>query len=307
MMRSQHAKELTANNYQNTVATVNHAVSTQLMSDDVNSSRSLAWLSVTTTSWACLGLWEPAGAQPGGLRIAGSYDRGAQARPQIGERYRSTQFPPSACFPASAQDGGPDIVLTLPIATTNRAWGVLALALPITAHLSLTLEYVGMWAALLGSALDRGELTASLTEQSETLRLGYERERILSQTVRELGCPVIPLVNELLLVPLIGLIDSERSGFIMSAVLQGIEQSRARAVLIDVTGVPLIDTQVANVLIQLARSAALLGSQVIMVGVRPEIASSMVGLGVDLSHLLTFPTLAVALNKLQQERRARMA
>ncbi|MFL5803360.1 MAG: STAS domain-containing protein, partial [Roseiflexaceae bacterium] len=73
-------------------------------------------------------------------------------------------------------------------------------------------------------------------------------------------------------------------------------------VLLDITGVPMVDTQVANTLIQVARTASLLGSRVILVGIRPEIAQSIVGLGIDLESLATQSTLAAAVEAIQYER-----
>src|SRR5262249_22640418 len=114
-----------------------------------------------------------------------------------------------------------------------------------------------------------------------------------------LGCPVIPLLQHVLLIPLVGAIDSNRAQQIIEAVLDGVSSYRASDVLLDITGVPLVDSQVANSLIQAARAAVLLGARVILVGIRPEIAQSIVGLGIDLSHIASQPTLAAALRTLR--------
>ena len=141
-----------------------------------------------------------------------------------------------------------------------------------------------------------------MTEQQATLHAAYDRERTLSQTIRELGCPIIPLMSGVLLVPLIGAIDSQRAQQIISAVLEAIAGQRAQTVFLDVTGVPIVDTQVASSLIQTARAAMLLGARVAMVGIRPEIAQSIVGLGIDLSHLKMYSDLASAISMLQLRR-----
>jgi len=86
----------------------------------------------------------------------------------------------------------------------------------------------------------------------------------------------------------------------LETVLQGVSDHQAQTVLLDITGVPMVDTQVANTLIQVARTAALLGSRVILVGIRPEIAQSIVGLGIGLVSLATQPTLAAAIAALQR-------
>jgi rsbT co-antagonist protein RsbR len=82
--------------------------------------------------------------------------------------------------------------------------------------------------------------------------------------------------------------------------LEGVSSYKAKTVLLDITGVPLVDTQTANSLIHMARAVTLLGAMIILVGVRPEIAQSIVGLGIDLKHIATQPTLEAALEMLQR-------
>jgi rsbT co-antagonist protein RsbR len=96
--------------------------------------------------------------------------------------------------------------------------------------------------------------------------------------------------------PLIGVIDSERAAILTHSLLQAIEQHRARTVLIDVTGVPLIDTQVAALLLEAAAATKLLGAQPVLVGLRPELAQTIVGLGLDLSVLITHTDLQSGIN-----------
>ena len=137
----------------------------------------------------------------------------------------------------------------------------------------------------------------------QTLQNAYERERGLANIVRELGSPVIPLLPEVLLIPLVGVIDSRRAQQIIDAVLQGVSSHQATTVLLDISGVPLVDTQVAHSLLQITRTASLLGARVILIGVRPEIAQSIVGLGINLHQFATQPTLAAAVQSLLKERK----
>jgi len=153
----------------------------------------------------------------------------------------------------------------------------------------------GAIATLLGAALERDSL-------QRTLREAYDRELRLANIVRELGSPVIPLLPNVLLIPLIGAIDSSRARQIVEAVLEGVSSHQATTVLLDISGVALVDTQVANSLIQAARAARLLGARMVLIGIRPEIAQSIVGLGVDLSQIATQPTLAAAVRLLLKER-----
>jgi anti-anti-sigma regulatory factor len=180
---------------------------------------------------------------------------------------------------------------------------VLALSVPLWLEPQLALKgrIGGMyqWMTLLANAIDYQSLQAALTERQAQLQLSYDRESALAQTVRDLGSPVIPLMPGVLLVPLIGVVDSQRAQQISERVLEGISAMQATVVLLDVTGMPLIDTQVANTLIQTARAARLLGASVGLVGVRPEIAQSIVGLGLQLPGTRAYATLASAIQVLQ--------
>jgi anti-anti-sigma factor len=133
-------------------------------------------------------------------------------------------------------------------------------------------------------------LQQALCEREQTLlelKEALHTRDLLSRTVRELSSPVLPVHDDVLVMPLIGVIDSERAALLTQSLLQAIEQHQARIVLIDVTGVPLVDTHVAAVLLQAAAATKLLGVQAMLVGIRPEVAQAIVGLGVDLSILIT--------------------
>jgi anti-anti-sigma regulatory factor len=157
-------------------------------------------------------------------------------------------------------------------------------------------------AAFLAVALEREELLRSVAEQQETLRVTYDRERALATTVRELGSPIIPLLPGVLLVSLVDGLDTDRAQQLLERILQGVSDTQVTEVLLDITAVPLVDTQVANSLIQTTRATTLLGAYVTLVGIRPEIAQSIVELGIDRSNLQTQPSLAAALQVLQRRR-----
>jgi len=304
MMRAQRVIDLAERSYLDSLVQINYHVSTHLLAEELDTTHQLTWLGQVGVRWGCLGLWtESDSDRPPALMVAGFYSRDTNTETLLGNRYVAAHFPPTQRQPVSARDGGPDLVVLLPVRTATRDCGVLALCTPIEGHLALALDYMGMWATLLGSALDRGSMVGSMKEQQETLRIAYERERALAQAVRELGCPIIPLLPGVLLIPLIGVIDSDRARQILESVLQGVSDHQAQTVLLDITGVPMVDTQVANTLIQVARTASLLGSRVILVGIRPEIAQSIVGLGIGLESLVTQPTLAAAIAALQYERK----
>jgi DNA-binding LacI/PurR family transcriptional regulator/anti-anti-sigma regulatory factor len=303
MMRAQQVVDLAERAYLDGLVQTNYRISTRLLAEELDTTQQLTWLGQVGVQWGCLGLWTESDSDgPAALTVAGFYGRDTNTEALLGNRYMAAHFPPTECLPVSARDGGPDMVVLLPVRTAARDWGVLVLCTPIEGHLSLALDYMGMWATLMGSALDRGSMVASMKEQQETLRIGYERERALAQTIRELGCPIIPLLPGVLLIPLIGVISSDRARHMLESVLQGVSDHQAQTVLLDITGVPVVDTQVANTLIRVARTASLLGSRVILVGIRPEIAQSIVGLGISLESLATQSTLAAAVEALQYER-----
>ncbi|WP_232218831.1 DICT sensory domain-containing protein [Chloroflexus sp. Y-396-1] len=118
-----------------------------------------------------------------------------------------------------------------------------------------------------------------------------ERQGTLEETIAQLGAPVVPLFEGVLLLPLIGSIDSRRSQYIMEHLLSGIAEYMADVVIIDITGVPMVDTAVANHLLQTIRAARLLGTQIIITGIRAAIAQTMISLGIDLGDVRSRGTL----------------
>jgi rsbT co-antagonist protein RsbR len=114
-------------------------------------------------------------------------------------------------------------------------------------------------------------------------------------TIHELSVPVIPVSADTLVMPLVGALDSSRLGQLQMQGLQALEQGSARTLIIDITGVPVVDSQVAQGLLMMVHSAQLLGAEVLLVGIRPEVAQTIVGIGIDLQSLPTFRDLQIAL------------
>jgi rsbT co-antagonist protein RsbR len=114
-------------------------------------------------------------------------------------------------------------------------------------------------------------------------------------TIRELSIPVLPVSHDTLVMPLVGALDSARISELQTRALAAIEQSRARRLLLDITGVPVVDTHVAQGLVQAILATRLLGAEPILIGVRPEVAQTLVALGVDLADVHTEASLASAL------------
>jgi anti-anti-sigma regulatory factor/HAMP domain-containing protein len=129
--------------------------------------------------------------------------------------------------------------------------------------------------------------TADLEGALANLRASIGEREQLNATIQELSSPVLPVFEGVLVMPLVGAISSSRANLLITSLLHAIEQHRADFVIMDVTGVPIVDTQVAKALLQAADAAQLLGTRTILVGLRPELAQTIVGLGLDLSALVT--------------------
>jgi rsbT co-antagonist protein RsbR len=118
----------------------------------------------------------------------------------------------------------------------------------------------------------------------------FDRERVIRQqqtAIRELSTPVLQIRERLLLLPIIGVIDTQRARLVTENLLRSIRANRAKVVVMDVTGVATIDSKVANHLIQTVTAAKLMGASVIVTGLSAEVAQSLVALGIDLTKLNT--------------------
>jgi rsbT co-antagonist protein RsbR len=121
-----------------------------------------------------------------------------------------------------------------------------------------------------------------------------ERERAIeaqSRLIQELSAPIVPIHKGVLVLPLVGTIDSRRASQIMESALEKIVAYQADVLILDITGVPLVDTGVANYILQMARAVTLLGSKVVLVGIGAEIAQTIVQLGVELHDMTTLANL----------------
>ncbi|SDK83956.1 STAS domain-containing protein [Nonomuraea jiangxiensis] len=124
------------------------------------------------------------------------------------------------------------------------------------------------------------------------------REEIIQRQNRqllEISTPVVRLWHRVLAVPLIGTLDSARAQIVMESLLQAIQDNEAAVAIIDITGVPTVDTAVAQHLMQTVAATRLMGADCILSGIRPQIAQMIARLGIDLSEIITRSSLADAL------------
>ena len=139
-----------------------------------------------------------------------------------------------------------------------------------------------------------GKVTRDLTER----RAAEEKIRRQTQEILEMAAvPVVQVWEGIVLVPLIGTLDSQRTQQLMERVLNRVTETNSPVALLDITGVPSIDTQTAQHLIETTAAVRLLGAEVILTGIRPAIAQTLVHLGIDLSNITTRASLGAGLRR----------
>ncbi|MEI1420216.1 RsbT co-antagonist protein RsbRA [Bacillus cabrialesii] len=130
------------------------------------------------------------------------------------------------------------------------------------------------------------------TEIFNQYSISWEKTVTLQKiALQELSAPLIPVFENITVMPLVGTIDTERAKRIMENLLNGVVKHRSQVVLIDITGVPVVDTMVAHHIIQASEAVRLVGAKCLLAGIRPEIAQTIVNLGIDLSQVITKNTL----------------
>lgn len=136
----------------------------------------------------------------------------------------------------------------------------------------------------------------ALHDSEQQLRAMHEQViRSQEATIRELSTPLIPLEAGVVVMPLVGKLDPVRAQQVLERLLDGVVAQRAQTVIIDITGVPLVDAEVASALVRVTLAARLLGTRAILSGIRPEVAQLMVALDINLEKLVTCSSLQSAL------------
>ena len=171
---------------------------------------------------------------------------------------------------------------------THEVIGIVLLLRDVLAR-SLFAKYQAD-SALLNRILDVYEPAADRITITVAVGFVQERERVIreqQEAIRVLSTPVLQVRERLLILPIIGVIDPQRARQLTEQLLRGIRTNRAKVVVIDITGVPVMDETVANHLVQTVEAARLLGATVIITGLSPEIAQTLVTIGVDLGKMNT--------------------
>ena len=171
---------------------------------------------------------------------------------------------------------------------TGEVFGIVLLLRDVLAR-SLFVNYQSD-PELLHRILDSYEPAANSIAVTVGVSFVDERERIIreqQESIRELSTPVLQVRERLLILPIIGVLDSARARQLTEQLLAGIRDNRARVVVIDVTGVATIDLTVANHLVQAVEASRLMGASAILTGLSSRIAQTLVDLGVDLGTIKT--------------------
>ncbi|WP_328400776.1 STAS domain-containing protein [Nocardia sp. NBC_00403] len=169
---------------------------------------------------------------------------------------------------------------------TDEVLGIVLLLRDVLAR-SLFEKYQGDF-DLLNQVLDAYEPAANRIANTVGVSFVQERERIIRQqqeAIRELSTPVLQVREQLLILPIIGVLDGQRARQLTEQLLSAIRHNRAKVVVIDITGVPTIDSTVANHLVQTVEASGLMGASVIITGLSSEIALTLVTIGLDLSKM----------------------
>ena len=165
--------------------------------------------------------------------------------------------------------------------------GVIKFATDVTESVNLSLETEEK-----AKALD-----AALQKSIEAERVREEMDRAF----QEMSTPVTPIWDGILLLPLIGIVDSTRTDDIMRKTLQKISESQAKVFILDISGVPTVDTSVANQLMKITKATKFMGCETVISGLSPLVAHTMVDLGVDVGEVITTSTLKDAFRLAQRQ------
>lgn len=137
------------------------------------------------------------------------------------------------------------------------------------------------------------DVTERLRAEREAAQSRAHEQMLAAQAamLSQLSTPLIPISDKVMVMPLIGNIDADRARQILETLLDGVNRSGAQMAIVDITGVAVVDAQVAGALVQAARAVRLLGAEVLLTGIRAEVAQTLVSLGSDLRGLVTRSTL----------------
>jgi PAS domain S-box-containing protein len=241
----------------------------------------------------CVELWHASGVEPGEFESMSQgrvFRRGEglpggvweSGRPAWFTDFAEEEYPRAAV----ARRAGLHGAFTFPVAARGRVVGVMEFFSRDVREpdepLLATMANVG---GQLGQVLERKRA------EDERARLSEEIIRIQEAQLEELSTPLVPITDRLIAMPLVGQIDARRAQRVIDTLLAGVAERRVPFAIIDITGVPVVDTHVADTLIRAAQSARLLGTEVVLTGIRAGVARTLSSLGFELHGLTTRKTM----------------
>lgn len=159
-----------------------------------------------------------------------------------------------------------------------------------TTRITVIHDEAGVPIGMRGITLDITDLKLAEAERNQA-QLREEVLRTQQESLLALSTPLVPISDDLLAMTLVGRLDERRADRVLTTLLEGVSEARARVVILDVTGVPDLDGRTADALIRAARAVSLLGAEVVLTGIRPEVARMLVEHGTDLGSIITRSTL----------------
>jgi anti-anti-sigma regulatory factor len=182
-------------------------------------------------------------------------------------------------------------IAVIPIFVGAEWWGFIGFDDCTTRHTWAPVEIKALEAAagMFGAAINNYRAMNERSRMQEKIIQAQEA------TLQELSTPLMPIADHVLVLPLVGTLDTRRAQHVLETLLEGVAAWQAETVLVDITGVQVVDTQVANALIQATRAVRLLGARVVLTGIQPQIAQTLVNLGIDLSGIATYNTLQIGI------------
>lgn len=261
----------------------------------------LDWLGETDLFSGCLGLWSLAGgSQPATLVVAGSYQREGMNSLHVGTDHPVTQFPPLDALPSSGQTNDINTALLLTLRSADHDWGMLVVSGPLISDdpwlEDNTINTLEICCGFLVLTLERQVL-------KESLRDSADNEQLLADRIHRLHYPVVSLMDGVLLIPMVGLIESEQLPQIIEDLLNDRGQAKTTDVFLDLTGISIVKPSLVQSLIQTVQTVMRRDLQVTLIGLRPEVQQRMIEDGMDASHFSGQPSLAVAIEQVHQTRR----
>lgn len=160
----------------------------------------------------------------------------------------------------------------------------------MTSRISTIRDQGGVSIGMRGVTLDVTDLKRTEAERNAA-QLREERLRAQEDSLLALSTPLVPIDDDLLTMPLIGRLDERRAERVLTALLEGVARTGAQTVILDVTGVPEVDGRTADALVRAARAVSLLGAEVVLTGIRAEVARTLVTIGSDLGSIMMKGTL----------------